>query len=113
MKSLLEEAVVQAGEALAVASLVTGHLMNGVVDGVQVLGLGQLGDAELVLAGASLGGHTLLEVGLGVPNYLAQQLGKFGGMLGLFKGVALEGLGNLGIALTVGLARHGQVHAHL
>ena len=34
-------------------------------------------------------------------------------MLCLLKSVALESLGNLGIALAVGLARHGQIHAYL
>ena len=98
---------------MAVASLVACHLVNGVVDGVKVLGLGELGDAELVLACAGLGCHALLEVGLGVPNDLAQELGELGGVLGLLKCVALEGLGYLGISLTVGLAGHGQIHADL
>ena len=110
---LLEEAVVQAGEALAMTGLVAGHLVDGVMDGVKVLRLGEFGDAELVLAGACLGGHAFLKVGLGVPYDLTQQFGELGGMLGLLKGVALEGLGNLGITLTVGLARHGKIHAHL
>ena len=94
---LLEEAVVQAGEALSVTGLVAGHLVNGVVDGIEVLGLGELGDAELVLTCASLGCHAFLKVGLGIPNYLTQELGELGGMLGLLKGVALEGLGYLGL----------------
>ena len=34
-------------------------------------------------------------------------------MLGLLPGVTLEGLGNLGIALAVGLTAHGQIHTHL
>ncbi len=34
-------------------------------------------------------------------------------MLGLLPCVALVGLGDLGIALTVGLTAHSQVHAHL
>ena len=34
-------------------------------------------------------------------------------MLGLLPCVALVGLGDFGIALTVGLTAHGQVHAHL
>ena len=110
---LLEEAVVQACEALSVTGLVACHLVNGVVDGIQVLGLSQLGNAGLVLTGTSLGSHAFLKVGLGVPNHLAQQFGEPGGMLSLLKGIALEGLGNLGIALTVGLARHRQIHAHL
>ena len=34
-------------------------------------------------------------------------------MLGLFPGVALVSLGDLGIALAIGLTAHGQIHAHL
>ena len=41
---LLEVTLQQALESLAVAGLVAGHLMYGVVDGVQVQLLGLLGD---------------------------------------------------------------------
>ena len=62
--------------------------MNGVVDGIKVLGLGEFGDAELVLTGSSLGVHAFLQIGLGVPHDLAQQLGELGCVLGLFPGPA-------------------------
>ena len=94
-------------------SLVLGHLVHGVVYGVQVLLLGQTGQTHLVLAGTALGVHALVEVGLGVPNHLADQLGELRSVLGLLPGVALVGLGNLGIALAVGLTAHGQIHTHL
>ena len=87
--------------------------MNGVVDSVKAGNLGILGNAELVLTGTSLGGSTLLQIGLRVPYALAQQLGKLSCMLSLLKSVALESLGNLRIALTVSLTRHGQIHTHL
>ncbi len=33
-------------------------------------------------------------------------------MVGFFEGIAAEGLGHLGITLTVGLTAHRQIHAH-
>ena len=50
---LAEVALQQALESLAVAGLVAGHLMDGVMDGVQVVLLGQLGQLEL--AGLKIG----------------------------------------------------------
>ena len=82
------------------ASLVAGHLVNGVVDSVEVELLGTLGDAGLVLAGTGLSVHTLLQVGLGVPNHVAEEFGKLAGVLGLFPSVALESLSDFGVALV-------------
>ena len=42
-----EVSLQQAGEGLAVSGLVPGHLVDGVVDGVQVQGLGALGKVGL------------------------------------------------------------------
>ena len=50
---LAEVALQQALESLAVAGLVAGHLVHGVVDGVQVQLLGLLGQLEL--AGLKIG----------------------------------------------------------
>ena len=47
---LAEVALQQALESLAVAGLVAGHLVHGVVDGVQVQLLGLLGQLELAVA---------------------------------------------------------------
>ena len=105
----LEITVIEALEALAVASLVLGHLVNGVVDGIPALGLGILGNAELVLASASLGVHAFLKVGLGVPNNVAEKFSKLGSMLSLFPSIATEGISHLGIALAIGLTAHGQI----
>ena len=52
MKSA-EVALQQALQSLAVAGLVAGHLMDGVVDGVQVVLLGA--DSQVELAGGSVG----------------------------------------------------------
>ena len=96
------------------AGLVLRHLMDGVVDGVEVQLLGLLGQIHLAGAGTALGVNAHLQVLLGaVGQDLAQQLGKLGGMLGLLKCVALPGLGDLGIALAVSDTAHGQIHADL
>ena len=49
---LAEVALQQAFKSLAVAGLVTSHFMHGVVDGIQVQALGQLGQLELAGGGA-------------------------------------------------------------
>ena len=108
----LEVAVVKTLETLAMAGFVTCHLVYGVVDGVKVQFLCTLGNAGLVFASSSFCGHTLLKVGFGVPNHIAEEFGKFGGMLGLFPSVAFEGFGHFRITLAVSLAAHGEVHAH-
>ena len=57
-------ALQQALQRLAVAGLVTGHLVDGVVDGIQAVLLGALsqvelagGGAELAVRGSVLSGH--------------------------------------------------------
>ena len=94
-------------------SLILGHFMNRVVDGIKAGSLGILGNAELILACTSLSSSTLLQVGLGIPNALAQELSKTTGMVGLLKSITLESLSNLGIALTIGLTSHCQIHTNL
>ena len=74
---LAEVALEQAFESLAMAGLVTSHLMHGVVDGVQVQGLGQLGQFELAGGGAVFGIHAHFQVLLGGSgHHFAQQLGE-------------------------------------
>ena len=69
------------------AGLVPGHLVDGVMDGVQIVLLGQLGQLELAQGGAVLGLDPHLQVLLGgVGHDLAQQLGELGGVLGLLIG---------------------------
>lgn len=112
-KLLLEEAVVETFEALAVASLVLCHFVYGVVDSIPTLLLSVLGNAELVLASTSLCAHTLLEVCFGVPYYVAEQLSKLGSVLCLFPCVTLESVSYLWVTLTVSLTAHGQIHTNL
>lgn len=81
---LAEVALQQALEGLAVSRFVAGHLVHGVVDGVQVVLLGQLGQLELAQGGAVLSLDPHLQVLLGgVGHHVAQQLRELGGVLGL------------------------------
>jgi len=110
---LSEVALEEAFEALAVACLVLSHLMHGVVDSIEVESLSLLGNFHLTCAGTSLGFHALLEVCLGVPNTFANQFGETAGVVSLFESITLESFSDFGIALAVGLAAHGQIHAYL
>ncbi len=93
---------------------VAGHLVDGVVDGVEVEGFGAFGEVGLAGGGTVFGVDAHLEVLLGaVSQHFAQQLGKFGGVLGFLKGGFLPVETHLGIALAVSHAGHGQVHTHL
>ena len=110
----LEPALEQTREALAVAGFVLRHLVDGVVDGIVAQFLGELGQIELALAGAGLSLGAELEVLLGAGgDHLAEQLSELGGVLRLFPGVALVSLGDLGIAIALGLTGHRQIHADL
>ena len=101
-------------ECLAVASFVAGHLVDRVVDGIEVGSLGTLGKVDLASGGAVLGLDAELEVLLGGGGHnLAEKLGELGGMLGLLMGGLLVVEADLGIALTEGDARHREVHADL
>ena len=87
--------------------------MNSVVDSVEILSLGILGDAHLILIGTSLSVHTLFEVGLGIPYHVTEELGKLGSVLSLLPSVALESIGNFGITLAVSLTGHSEIHTNL
>ena len=58
------------------AGLILSHFVNCIVDGIEASSLGVLSDAELILASTSLSGSTLLQIGLGIPYALTQQLSK-------------------------------------
>ena len=110
---LFEIAVIQALEALTVASLILTHLMNSVMDSVKVQLLSQRSDTLLILACTSLSLHTLLQVGLCVPNNLTDQLSELSGVLSLLPSVTLESISYLGITLAICLTAHRQVHTYL
>ena len=84
------------------------------MDGVEVEGLGALGQVGLAGGSAVLSFDTHLEVLLGgVGHDFAQQLGKLRGMLSLFISGLLPVQADLRIALTMGNASHGKIHADL
>ena len=96
------------------AGFVAGHLVDGVVDGVQVECLGALGQVGLAGGGAVLGLDPHLQVLFGgVGDDLTQKLGELGSVLRLFVGGLFPVQADLGIALPVGHTGHGQVHANL
>ena len=110
---LFEVAVVQTLKTLSMTSLILSHLVNGVVYGVKVLLLSELCKTELILASAALSVHTLEEVGLGVPNYLTEELCELSSVLCLLPSVALVSLSDLWITLAVCLTAHSKVHTYL
>ena len=88
--------------------------MDGVVQGVEVVLLAELGQIGLALGGAVLGVNAHLQILLGaVGDDLAQQLGELRGVLSLFQSGLLPVERDLGIALARGDTAHGQIHADL
>ena len=76
-KLLAKVALQQAFESLAVARLIAGHFMHGVVDGVEVVLLCQLGELELTGGCAVLGFDAHFEILLGgVGHDFAQQFSE-------------------------------------
>ena len=110
---LLEITLEETFKAASVACFVFCHFVNSVVDSIQTFSLGALGDFHLAVAGTAFCFCTLFEVGLGVPYAVANELGEAAGVVCLFESIALECFGDFGIALTVCLTRHGEIHAHL
>ena len=93
--------------------LVLRHFVNGVVDSVKTGSLGVLCDAELVLASADLCCDACLKVRLRVAQNVAEELSELACVLCLLESIALVSLCNFRIALTVCLARHGEIHSDL
>ena len=102
---LAEVTLQQTLQSLAVTGLVASHLVDGVVDGVQIQSLGLLGQLELAGGSTVLGLDAHLQVLLGgVGHDLAQQLGELGSVLSLFIGGLLPVQTDLGIAQPNGFA---------
>ena len=96
------------------AGLVAGHLVHGVVNGVEVVLLRELRKLELAGGRAVLGVNAHFEILLrGSRHDLAEELGKLRGVLGLLQGGLLPVHADLRIALAVRDAPHGQIHADL
>jgi hypothetical protein len=68
---------------------------------------------HLAIASTVLSIHSLVEIGLGIPNNLTDELRKLCCVLCLLPSIALESLSDLGITLTVSLTAHCKVHTHL
>ena len=67
------------------------HLVDSVVDGVKVAFLCHACDTHFILASAAFSHHTFLEVGLGVPNHVAEQFCKLSAVICLIDwGLACE-----------------------
>ena len=94
------------------AGFVACHFVNGIVDSVEVEFLGAFGDTVLVFASTTFSVHALLEVGLGVPNAVAEEFSKLSSVLCLFPSVTLESLSHFGITFAVSLTAHGQIHTY-
>ncbi len=110
----VEVALQQALKATAMTSFILRHLMDGVVDGVQIQSLCLLGQIHLASAGTALGLGTHHQVLLGaVGDDLTQQLGEAGCVVGFLVGVALVSLSDLGVALALSHTGHCQIHADL
>ena len=84
------------------------------MDGIQIQRLSLLGQIHLAGAGTALGLGTHHQVLLGAVGHdLAQQLCKAGCVVSFFVSIALVGLGDLGVALTLCHASHSQIHTDL
>ena len=79
----------EAGERRAVTGFVLSHFMNRIVDGVEVELFCDFGDVHLAFASAFLGEHTLLDIGLCVPNHFADHFCKTCGVVSLLNCLTL------------------------
>ena len=110
VRCLLEVTLQQALECAAMTGLVASHFVNGVVDGVQVVLLGQLSQLELAGGSAVLGVNAHLQVLLGgVGHDLAQQLGELGSVLSLLIGGLLPVQADLGVTLAMSHAAKSEL----
>ena len=101
-------------ECLAVTGLIAGHLMNRVMDGIQIQGLCSLGQISLAGGRAILSIDTHLEILLGrIGQNLTQHFCKACRMISLFEGGLLVIHANFGITLTESGTRHCKIHADL
>ena len=87
------------------------HLVNGVVDRIEVESLGTLCKVGLACGCAILGFNTHFEVLLGAVGYdFAEELSKLGCMLCFFKSCLLPIKSDLGIAFPVCDPCHRKIH---
>ena len=85
--------------------------MDGVVDRIEIVLLGELRKLELAVGRAVLGVNAHLKILLGaVGDDLAEKLRELRRVLGLLKAGLLPVHADLGVALAVRNARHRKVH---
>ena len=94
---------------------VAGHLMDGIVDGVEAVLLRAQGEVELAARGAELAVDAPLEVVLRGRLHVglkvgAEELGELRGVLRLFVGRLLPVQADLGIALAAVSYTHLDVY---
>ena len=113
MKLFAEISFEKAGKTCAVTSLVLGHFVNGIVNGVVAELLSALCDCKLAFARAGFGSYAKFEVLLGGIGYnFAKKFCKLGSVLCLFVSIALVCFGNLRIALPFCNPCHCKVHTY-
>ena len=98
--SFTEITLEQTCEATAMTSLILGHFMNSVMDGIKIRLLGIGSDAHLVGIGTGFGHHAFFKVGLGVPHAVSEQFGELRCMFSLFPSITLKCLGDFRISLA-------------
>ena len=82
--------------------LIASHLVDGIMDGIQIQRLGFLGQLGLAHGSAVFGLHSHLQVLFGgIGHDLTQQLCELGSMLGLFPGSLFPVQTDLRIAFAV------------
>ena len=91
--------------------LVLSHLMNRIMNGIQILSFGIFSNTEFVFTSPGFCHHTLLQVGFRIPYDISQKFGKFGGVFSFFECISFKCFCNLRIAFTIRLATHGKIHA--
>ena len=84
------------------------------MDGIEVVLLCQLCQLKLACGSAVFSVNTHLQILLAaVGQHFSEQLGKFGGVLGLFQTGFIPVVTDFRITFSIGNARHGQIHANL
>ncbi|EJW94980.1 membrane protein [gut metagenome] len=93
-------------------SFVASHFVNRIVDSIKVELLRTLSDTRLVFASTTFSVHTLLKVGLRIPNYVTEQFSELSCVFSFFPSITLESLSDFGITFAVSLTAHSEIHTN-
>ncbi|EJX04127.1 hypothetical protein EVA_07764 [gut metagenome] len=93
-------------------SFVASHFVNCIVDSIEVQSLSTLSDTSLVFASTAFSVHTLFEVSLSIPYYVAQEFSELSSVFCFFPSVTLESFSDFRITFTICLTAHCQVHTY-